>query len=55
MIDSIAAQMAMVQHNAALSMLKQSADMQQKMADILMESAVTVQASGRGALVNTTA
>ncbi|MBU0801019.1 MAG: hypothetical protein KKA05_08430 [Alphaproteobacteria bacterium] len=51
----ITAQIAMTQQAVALSVLKQSADMQQKMADILMESIVNVPTGGRGGLVNMTA
>jgi hypothetical protein len=51
----ITAQIAMTQQAVALSVMKQSADMQQKMADILMESIVSVPTGGRGGLVNMTA
>ncbi len=44
---AIAAQMAMVQQNVALSMLKQTAQTQAQIADILMASV-----SGRGNNVN---
>lgn len=44
---AIAAQMAIVQKNVAMSMIKQTADAQAKIADILMASA-----SSRGGNVN---
>ena len=43
----IAMQMAMVQKNAVMGMLKQTAEMQQQIVDML-----TVAASGRGGNVN---
>lgn len=47
---TIAVQMAMTQQNAALSMIKQTAEMQQQVADLLMATV-----SGRGGTVNLTA
>lgn len=47
---AIAMQMAMTQQNVAMSMVKQSAQMQQQMADILMGAI-----SGRGQNVNISA
>lgn len=47
---AIAAQMAIVQKNVALSMIKQTADTQAQIADILMASV-----SGRGGNVNISA
>ncbi len=44
---AIAAQMAIVQQRAALSMIKQTAEMQTQIADILMASV-----SGRGGSVD---
>lgn len=46
---AIAAQMAITQKNAALSMIKQAAQMQQAIVDMIAES---VPASGRGGIVN---
>lgn len=46
---AIAAQMAITQKNAALSMIKQTARMQQAIVDMIAES---VPASGRGGIVN---
>lgn len=46
----IAMQMAMVQQKVAFSMIKQSAEMQQQIADILMASV-----SGRGGNINISA
>lgn len=51
-MEGIAAQAAMTQQAIALQMVKQTADMQQKMADILAESLLTVAPSGRGGLVD---
>ena len=47
---AIAMQMAMTQQNAALSMIKQTAQMQTQIADILMATV-----SGRGGSVNISA
>ena len=47
---AIAAQMAITQKNVALSMIKQSADMQSQIADMLMASI-----SSRGGTVNISA
>lgn len=44
---AIAVQMAMTQQKVALSMIKQTADMQTQIADVLMASI-----SGRGSVVN---
>lgn len=52
---ALVAQMAMTQQAVALSTIKQAADMQQKMADILMDSVVTVPTGGRGGLLNMSA
>lgn len=52
---TITAQIAMTQQAVALSVMKQNADMQAKMADILMQSVVTVPTGGRGGLVNMSA
>lgn len=52
---AIVAQMAVTQQAVALSVIKQTADMQQKMADILMDSIVTVPGGSRGGLVNMSA
>lgn len=51
----MAAEQAMTQQKAALSMIKQSAQADQAMASLLEEAAKTVPASGRGANVNITA
>ena len=47
---AIAMQMAMTQQNVALSMIKQTAQMQQQIADVLMATV-----SGRGGNVNISA
>lgn len=49
---AIGAQMAMTQQAVALAVIKQSAEMQQKMAEILMDSIVTVPGGSRGGMVN---
>ncbi len=49
---AIAAQMAMTQQNVALSMIKKSAEMQQQIADVIMEGAQSVPSSSRGGIVN---
>lgn len=49
---AIAAQMAITQQNAALSMIKKTAQMQQQVVNMLAESALSVSASGRGGVVN---
>lgn len=49
---AIAAQMAITQQNAALSMIKKSAEMQQQIADVILEGAQAVSASSRGGIVN---
>jgi transcriptional regulator len=54
-MEGIAAQMAMTQQAIALSVMRQTSDMQQKMADILMESALTVAASSRGGMLDISA
>ncbi len=52
----VAVQAALTRQAIALEVLKQSADLQQKSADILLESIVNVPASGnRGANVNISA
>ena len=51
-MDGITAQIAMTQQTIGLAVMKQSFDMQQKMADILMESALTVSASSRGGMLD---
>jgi hypothetical protein len=48
---AIAMQMAMTQQNLALSMVKKTADMQQQIASVLMES-LSVSAPSRGGVVN---
>lgn len=48
----IAMQMAMTQQNVAMSMLKKTAEMQQQIADIVTEGALTAAASARGGKVN---
>lgn len=51
--DVLAAEMAIAQQNIALSMVKNAAETSQKIADILMQSAANVPASGiRGTQVN---
>ncbi|PZO83703.1 MAG: hypothetical protein DI626_08855 [Micavibrio aeruginosavorus] len=59
MIDSmdmmpaaLAAQQAITQQNVALSMIKKSAEMQQQIADVILEGAQSVSASSRGGIVN---
>lgn len=54
-MEGIAAQMAITQQAIGLAVMKQSFDMQQKMADILMESALTVSASSRGGMLDVSA
>ena len=54
-MDGITAQMALTQQAIGLAVMKQSFDAQQKMADILAESLLTVAPSRRGGLVNLTA
>jgi hypothetical protein len=49
---AIVAQMGLTQHKAALSMLKQSADMQQQMANILLEAVEAIPEGTRGHNVN---
>lgn len=54
-MEGIAAQMAMTQQAIGLAVMKQSFDAQQKMADILMDSALTVTASSRGGMLDISA
>lgn len=49
---AIAAQMAITQQRVALSMIKQTAQMQQQIADVVLEGAANAAASGRGQIVN---
>lgn len=50
---AIAAEQAVVRQNAALSMIKQTADAEKKIGEILQETLTTVQASNeRGSRVN---
>jgi len=53
-VSLIAAQQAMARQNVALSVMKQSADMQGQVADILAQS-LEVSPSGRGGSVDFTA
>lgn len=50
--SDIAMKMAMTQQNVAMAMIKKSAEMQQQVADIIMEGALTAAASARGGNVN---
>lgn len=52
---AIAMQMAITQQRAALSMIKQTAQMQQQIADVVMQGAANAAASGRGGIVNISA
>lgn len=49
---AIAAQMAMTQQTVALSMLKQAAQQQQQVAEILLQSVATVPTGSLGGLVD---
>lgn len=48
-------QMAITQQKAAVSMLKQSAQMQQAVVNMIAETSQQIAASGRGQVVNITA
>lgn len=52
---AIAMQMAMTQQKVALSMMKQTADAQAQIADVLLQGATNAAAATRGNAVNITA
>ncbi len=49
---AIAAQMAITQKNVALSMIKQSANMQKQVVSMIAESAASLSAATRGNTIN---
>lgn len=51
----IAAEQAILRQNVALSVLKQSADADKKLVEILDKSLTTIQSSGRGSKVDLSA
>jgi transcriptional regulator len=51
----LAMQMAMTRQNVAVSVIKQNADAQRQMANILAQAVQNVPVSGRGGIVNTSA
>lgn len=52
---AIGMQMAIVQKNAALSMIKSTADAQSALVDMVAQASAQIAASGRGSVVNITA
>lgn len=49
---AMAMQMAIVQQNASMSMLKSSADAQKAVVNMIAETSAQISASGRGQIVN---
>lgn len=52
---TMAAEMALARQNVALSMMKQSADMQKQVASILEQAILPASSSGRGGAVDVSA